>query len=192
MRNCPEVYYDNCHNALKLCSACHAGTGNTNSRLRYSPIEERALPGHPVQIELEGIKREERKNAQAKKLAKKKTVQSKNTRLGYRKEKETKDRLNKKVNAIEGTLRSGAVHGDGDYKVQGGLQGDHKYRIANKRSFGITREEYRKGLAEGTDHWLITITNKDTQTDETVVILTEEAYCRLLALSKFNETDRNA
>lgn len=169
-KNCPEEYFDNCRNAYIKCKDCAAGEGITNL-LYYVPLHGEKKD-HPVAKEQAEVKRQEQYQKKKEKATKTK-AKSKQSKQAFRKEREVKDDI------IKQTVRSGAAFGDGDYQIlDGHFQGDHKWHSKSK-SFSLSHSEYTKGKKQGTDSWMIT-----NSEDETVVVLTKEAYSKLISLAK--------
>jgi hypothetical protein len=174
MDNCPNDFYLNCKNSGRKCKICAAGF-RKNGRLFYDPVDDLGL--HPIQKQPELDKGTDQ--AQAEKTENQKQ-QSRYIKGGFRNERKTLRRIRRKVSpsVIRPTLRSGAVHGDGDYYLlQGILRGDAKRRFKAK-SFTLKWEEYAKrGVI---NHWYITIERDGIE--HTVVVLTERAFVDLLNL----------
>lgn len=170
------------------CKSCRAGFGQLTSPVRYKPKDATVHRNkvHPEQLLVEQEKKEKKKEEQNIKRQKKASSNSQRVKAGLKKE----EQVRKRVNALVSTLKSGAIFGDGDYKVLGELQADHKYRIVRK-SFTLSRKEYEDGRRQGTDHWLITVTGENRK-DETVVIMTLEGYARLLALATQHKEQDNS
>lgn len=145
--NCPPPFYENCRNALRCCHVCRAGP-NSGSKLHYDPIED--LGAHPAQVD--------RRRGSA-------------SRAGRRAERRTRERL------IRSTAASGALHGDGDYRILDSLRGEHKLRLT-KRSIGISWEEYRQGRKQGVEAWFLTVTGSEGP--HHFVLLTERVFQVLL------------
>ncbi|MFB6284629.1 MAG: hypothetical protein ABEK59_12000 [Halobacteria archaeon] len=121
------------------------------------------------------VYREQKQTTQQARQAERqrKKPQAKKTKASHRKEQETKQRL------IKQTRRSGAEFGDGDYQLlEGEFQADHKWR-SKTQAFSLSYKEYQQGRAQGTNTWVIT-----NCYDERMVLLTEEAYAKLLELAR--------
>lgn len=167
--NCPEEYFEECKNAYIRCKECSAGEGYSN-KLYYDPVNKSHLKrdSHPQAI----LERQQRRDF-LKKETQNKRSKSQQTKKSLKKEKD------KGKEILDYTLKSGALNQDGDYRIlDGEFQADHKWTSKNK-SFTLSDKEYKKGIKQSTDTWMITNIE-----DNTVVILTKEAYCRLLALAK--------
>lgn len=167
--NCPEEYFEACLNAYIRCKDCSAGEAYSN-KLYFKPLLHSGLSysSHPQAV-LE--KQQHRELLKANK--EKKKVKSKQTKDSLRKEKE------KGKEILDYTLKSGAINADGDYTIlQGQFQADHKWTSKSK-SFTLSDKEYKKGKNQSTDTWMITNCENNT-----VVVLTQEAYCKLVALAK--------
>jgi len=166
MINCPDEYYNNCANRIKKCKRCLCGEGTKYNQCHYLAIDP-ALPMHPYQVEQLKLKTEEIK---AKKSTATYKANSKRVKAGYKQE----DQLLKK------TLRSGAVHGDGDLKALNGIvQIDSKLRTKGA-SFTVTKAEYEKAIAQGTNAFVITLQEVNRQG----VFLTYELFVKLLELAE--------
>lgn len=148
LRNCPREYYENCRNAAIWCQRCVAGWGSSGSSLRYDPIDTSLTP-HPYQPDWERGRR---------------------VRRARREESRAKNAI------IQQTVNSGAIFGDGDYRLlHQTLRGEHKHR-QNSKSFSLSYAEYQKGRSQGVSCWIIT-----NSEGERVVILTEAAFAQLAA-----------
>jgi hypothetical protein len=183
MRNCPIDYYQECSNANKKCKVCSAGNAlNASGNVYFEPIEgsDKTVYTHPhweIVKELREANREEALTKTREKKDRSYIEKSRVVKAGLKSEKYVAERI------VKGTVKSGAVHRDGDYSILDGLaQADHKLRTKTK-NFNLKWEEYKKGIATGTDHWLISVIDEHGNT-HTVVSMTLEAYTRLLSLAK--------
>jgi hypothetical protein len=151
--NCPIEYYINCSNSPYRCGDCQANN-EQSSKLYYKPKKkEGKLAKHPSA----------RENSKEKK---------KSTNQG----RKTERKLAKKNPILKPTIDSGAVYNDGDYKIGtgiGNIQVDSKHH-STRESFSLSQVEYRKGLQQGTECWLVT--NKNEQT---VAVLTYKLFNRI-------------
>lgn len=103
-------------------------------------------------------------------------LKSKQVKGGLKKEKELSQQIAKQ------TLRSGAILQDGDISLfDGDLKLDSKVRY-NKGSFTVTKAEYEKGINQSLDGWIIT--NKNEDSENTVVCLTFDSFTKLLAYKR--------
>lgn len=163
MPECPDLYYENCANAIKSCHFCCAKTGSAKHKLHYSPLDASLSP-HPYLQD---------------------TTTSKRVKRALKEEKKAKDDL------IKATLRSGAIYGDGDYELlRGLLRADHKHRQKPCKSFALTLPEYEKGKSQGVGVWVITIHPEPNRT-ERGIFLTEQAFTTLLAAANLHLTDKS-
>lgn len=157
MKNCPIEFYSNCSEAMRSCRNCVAGTGS--KALYYKPNED--IGEHPMaNWRAERNKRSRIvKNAQA-----------------------TERRIAESI--VKGTLRSGAVLGDGDHLLLGTIRQEVKRRGTPRSSWNVTLEEYDKGIRQGIEVFAIEIERPDTHRRETLYCCTEELFTRLLAAAK--------
>lgn len=147
LRHCPPAYFHNCANASLYCARCAAGSGPPDGKLHYQPLQP--SDPHPY-----------RPDARRRQVV----------RRARREEKRAQQQL------IRQTVNSGALFGDGDYRILDGvLRGEHKHR-QRSRNFHLSHAEYQKGRAQGVSCWVVT-----NQDGERVVILTEQAFSQLLA-----------
>ena len=169
--NCPDEFFNDCLNAHIYCKYCAAGEGKSN-KLYYCPnkFNKKDHPYNKIKKD-----KQRQSNKQHKKDI---STRSKRTKNALKKEKSVQDKI------IKGTLKSGAIFGDGDYSLlEDQFHADHKYKSTQK-GFSITAAEYEKGLKQDVTIWAVT--NKD---DETCFILTEETFYNLLALAKSNSKE---
>lgn len=183
MRNCPIDYYQECSNANKKCKICSAGKAlNANGPVYFDPIttSNKELDSHPHWEIVKELKQAAKEEALTKKTAQRDSSYKEKSRVvkaGLKSERYVAERI------IKGTVNSGALHRDGDFSVLDGLaQADHKLRTKTK-NFNLKWEEYKKGVATGTDHWMVSVIDEYGST-HTVVTMTLEAYTRLLSLAK--------
>lgn len=183
MRNCPIDYYQECSNANKKCKVCSAGNSlNASGYVYFEPTadSDKKKELHPhweVVKELKEAAKEEALTKKGEQRDSSYKEKSSVVKAGLRSERYVAERI------VKGTLNSGAVHGDGDFSIlEGVAQADHKLRTKTK-NFNLKWEEYRKGRATGTDHWLISVLDEQGNT-HTIVSMTLEAYTRLLSLAK--------
>lgn len=151
--NCDKnyiTYYTNCSNRLKLCKQCIINGGGKN---HYQPIDKELTP-HPG---VEAYNRKKRQGAQANKR-------------GKQAEKKAIQRLANKL--VSPTVASGAIKGDGDAKLAGLCNLEHKLR----NRLGITKAEYEKGKRQGVGVWQLT----DPDTNTSIYILSEDVFVKLL------------
>lgn len=176
---CPTEFYLNCWNASKKCGVCSAGSSSKSVKLYYSEIKE-GNP-HSYSDESKALKQEQL-------LSKKKVVDKKVSAL-------VKSSLKKEITVLQRiadvagvlfkpTLKSGAINGDGDGTI-GEISVDHKYRT-NSESFTVSKAEWEKGLAQGVQAWVITVSKKSAP-DKTAVVLTEELFVELLHAASLNK-----
>lgn len=157
-KNCPIEFYSNCSNALILCNKCIAMRSSAK-KLHYNPISiEGNLGKHPE---------EGKSKTKARKIQK----------------RAVKTEQDLKNNIAEGTLKSGAVLGDGDLSL---LNGDLKVEVkdrGNSASWNLTHKEYMKGKKQGIDAYAISAVGPDN-TRRTIYMLEEGIFYNLLALLK--------
>ena len=172
LRHCPDIYYEGCLNATRLCLQCAAGYGRVGGKLHYQP-----RPGAPTPHPFRRLQRE----ASLTQEQQKRVTQQQRSQIVKRARQE-EERARQSL--IQATVNSGATYGDGDYKLTDWLYCDHKHRqkCPNKQ-FNLTLAEYEKGVAQGIHSWVVTIHPQPGQTLRGV-FLTEEAFARLLSESK--------
>ena len=167
LKHCPSEYYDNCLNAAKLCLRCAAGYGRAQAKLHYAPREANLLPPHPY----EAKRFQNRKTRGA--IVKRARVEEERARQSL----------------IKATVNSGALYGDGDYKITDWLHCDHKHRQKLCKQFTLTLQEYEKGLSQGVESWVVTIHPTEGETLRGV-FLTERAFARLLQEAKYTNINQ--
>lgn len=158
LSNCPSDFHLNCSNYIFKCTICTAGSGSTG--LFYKPLEKSpTLKQHPIYIP--------RLKPSIDKL------KSKQVKGGYSAERKLSKQIAKQ------TIRSGALLHDGDISLfDGELKLDSKLRY-DKDSFSLSKSEYLKGIQQHLDGWIIT--NKHPHHQDSVVILTFDAFTQLLS-----------
>lgn len=178
---CPEDYMSNCWYADVYCSKCAAylsiekqegaRTEDTNSvgKLEYKPINP-SLPysKHPYLIQK---KKETAEQKRQEKLVRRSTqtfkAASSNSRAGRKAERV----VAKKVGGTM-TLGSGAVLGDGDFKI-GDHNVEHKLRLNGKNTLGPTKAEWEKAVGQGCSIFMI------TSEGQTIVTMTKETFMEI-------------
>jgi hypothetical protein len=157
IRNCPDPFYNNCENALKLCHRCPAGSGPRGNKLLYKPTSKTPVTEeHPF----------------SKDEAKSKRVKD---------ARRVEQRIAREL--VKGTLRSGAALGDGDHHLLGGdLRQEVKDRGA-RSTWNLTWQEYSKGIQQGIGVYAISIVCPDGQR-RTLYMLDEQNFTSLLAIAK--------
>lgn len=146
-------YYANCANKLKKCKACKAGAGF--QRLFYEPVEP-GLDNHPYQVD------EKRQKVQ-------------------RRAKHVEESIVRDI--AKGTIRSGAVNGDGDiHLLNDQLRIEAKDR-GERKSWNLTWAEFTKGLKQGIDIYAISVDCPDGQR-RTMYMMENQLFTDWLALVK--------
>lgn len=164
LSNCPSEFHLNCKNYIYKCKLCTAGEGSTG--LFYKPATKTpTLKEHPQYT------------SRIKPSIDK--TKSKQVKGGYNAERKLTKQIAKQ------TIRSGALLNDGDISIfDGELKLDSKVRY-NKESFSLTKTEYLKGKQQHLDGWIIT--NKHPHHEDSVVILTFDAFTQLLSYKQQHE-----
>jgi len=154
MRNCPDVFYNECANAIAKCRTCKAGEMSGRLGKLYYESLTGEHPVHPSQID-----------------------QNKRKRL---KEAQTVEKNQRRAIA-DATLRSGAALGDGDTSLLGGeLRLETKDRGV-KRSWNLTLAEWEKGQRQRIDAYGITIEHPETGKKLTLYMMSEAMFGMFLA-----------
>lgn len=154
--NCPEEYYFNCKNQLKKCKSCIAGHGSQQHH--YDPIDSELTP-HPHT--------KDRKRQHTLKRA-----------------KETEKRIEKEI--ARGTIRSGALNGDGDLHLLKGLIRVEAKDRGPRASWNLTWKEFDKGRRQGVDVYAISIEGPDKR-PRTLYMMEDHIFNEWLALIKSNQ-----
>lgn len=168
---CPEEYMNNCWYAEVHCSKCAARGEDTNpvGKLEYKAIDP-SLPynKHPYLIQ---IKRETAEHKRQEKLTKRSTqafkVASSNSRKGRKVERVVAKDMGGTM-----TLGSGAVLGDGDFKI-GDHNVEHKLRINGKNTLGPTKAEWEKAVGQGCSIFMT------TSEGQTIVTMTKKTFMEI-------------